>query len=92
VPGELVDIGRRPKIVASFEAPGATERFTEWRTRNAEILARVPSESYRVEYGRAGAGLFIRVRIDEEHLPPGLEGCPDERDDSTPPPVPPAAA
>ena len=73
MPGELVDIGRRPKIVASFEAPGASERFNEWRTRNAELLARVPADAYRVEYGRAGAGIFIRVRIDEGHVPPGLE-------------------
>jgi hypothetical protein len=27
----------------------------------------------RVEYGRAaGGGLYVRVRIDEEHLPAGL--------------------
>ncbi|MBA2535817.1 MAG: hypothetical protein H0V20_00085 [Actinobacteria bacterium] len=86
MPGELVDIGPRPKIVASFYAPGATERFGAWRARNAEVLARVPAEAYRVEYGRAGAGLFIRVRIDEEHLPPDLE-APDELDagDQSPP-------
>ncbi len=85
MPGVLVDIGRRPKLVASFDAPGATERFGAWRARNAEDLARVPAEAYRVEYGRAGAGLFIRVRIDEEHLPPGLQG-PDERDAGDQPP------
>jgi hypothetical protein len=77
VAGELLDIGRRPKLVASFGGPGATARFDEWRTRNADALARVAPEAYRVEYGRAGSGIFVRVRIDEEHLPPGLEG-PDE--------------
>jgi hypothetical protein len=26
----------------------------------------------RVEYGRTGAGLYVRVRIDESQLPAGL--------------------
>jgi hypothetical protein len=82
VPGELVDIGRRPMLVASFAPPGAAERFVEWRGRNAAALAGIPPEAYRVEYGRAGdgragEGLFVRVRIEEGALPPGLEG-PDE--------------
>jgi hypothetical protein len=77
VPGELVDIGRRPRLVASFAPPGAAERFRAWRERNDELLARVPAERLRVEYGRSGAGLFVRVRIDESHMPPGLSG-PDE--------------
>jgi hypothetical protein len=91
VPGELVEIGRRPKIVAFFEPPGAAKRFTEWRARNADALAQVPEEAYRVEYGRAGAGLFIRVRIDEGHLPPSLENAEEDRG-GTPNEPPPAAA
>ena len=75
--GELLDIGRRPKLVASFGGPGATARFDEWRSRHADALARVPPEAYRVEYGRMGSGVFVRVRVDEEHLPDGIEG-PDE--------------
>lgn len=75
--GELVRIGRRPKLVASFTGPGAARRFNEWRTRNAEILASVPVEAFRVEYGRAGSQRLIRARIDDVHLPDGLEG-PDE--------------
>jgi hypothetical protein len=77
VPGELRRIGRRPKLVASFAGPGAAERFHEWRTRNAELLAAVPVEAFRVEYGRAGAQRLIRARIDEAHAPAGLDG-PDE--------------
>lgn len=77
MPGELRGIGRRPKLVASFAGPGAAGRFGEWRARNAHLLADVPVEALRVEYGRAGAQRLIRVRIDEAHLPPGLEG-PDE--------------
>ena len=72
--GELVTIGARPRLVASFRAPGAAERFNEWRERNAELLAGVPVGAMRVEYGRAGGGLHIRVRIDEGELPPRLEG------------------
>lgn len=88
MPGELVEIGRRPKIVASFEPPGAAQRFNEWRARNADVLARVPEGAYRVEYGRAGAGLFIRIRIDEGHLPPGLENAEEDRGgtENEPPP------
>jgi hypothetical protein len=77
MPGELRFIGRRPKLVASFAGPGAAGRFAEWRERNAALLATVPAEALRVEYGRAGAQRLVRVRIDEEHVPAGLEG-PDE--------------
>ena len=77
MPGELVFIGRRPKLVASFAGPSAARRFGEWRERNAELLARVPVAALRVEYGRAGSERLIRVRIDENAVPPGLDG-PDE--------------
>jgi hypothetical protein len=77
VPGELVPIGRRPKLVASFTGPGAALRFEEWRAANAALLAAVPPGSLRVEYGGAGVAQTIRVRIAEEHLPAGLTG-PDE--------------
>ncbi len=70
--GELVDIGFRPKLVASFDPPGAAERFAEWRQANEDTLATVPAEALRVEYGRTGEGLYVRVRIDESQLPAGL--------------------
>ena len=70
--GELLDIGFRPKLVASFDPPEADERFRRWREANADALATVPLEALRVEYGRTGAGLYVRVRIDESHLPAGL--------------------
>ena len=75
--GELLDIGRRPKLVASFAGRGATTRFNEWRDDNAKLLARVSPAALRVEYNAAAAGRTIRVRIDEAELPAGLEG-PDE--------------
>lgn len=71
--GELIDIGFRPKVVASFDPPRAGERFGAWREANAAALAKVPAEGMRVEYGRTGAGLYVRVRIDESHLPEGLK-------------------
>ena len=77
MPGELLDIGRRPKLVASFSGEGATARFNAWRESNAAALNGVPPQAYRVEYARAASGILVRVRIDEEHIPPGLEG-PDE--------------
>jgi hypothetical protein len=77
VPGELVPIGRRPKLVASFAGTGAAERFAAWRAQHAEVLGSVPSEAFRVEHAGAGVGRTIRVRIDEGHLPAGLDG-PDE--------------
>ncbi len=77
MPGELRFIGRRPKLVASFAGPGAATRFGEWRERNAALLASVPTVALRVEYGRAGSHRLVRVRIDEEHVPAGLNG-PDE--------------
>jgi hypothetical protein len=72
VAGELLDIGFRPKLVASFDPPGADARFREWQEAHAETLASVPAEALRVEYGRTGSGLYVRVRIDESRLPDGL--------------------
>lgn len=73
--GELRPIGTRPKLVASFEPPGADEAFRRWREHHADALAGVPAEAMRVEYGRAPAGgLVVRVRIDEAHLPAALRG------------------
>jgi hypothetical protein len=87
MPGELIDIGRRPTLVASFDPPGAQERFALWRQANAAALDRVPPEALRVEYGRSGVGLWVRVRIDEEHVPPDLEP-PDPGAAAGLPPVP----
>lgn len=67
--GELVDIGFRPKLVASFDPPHADARFADWRAAHAGLLERLPPEAYRVEYGRTGAGLYVRVRIDESAIP-----------------------
>lgn len=73
--GELRPIGTRPKLVASFDPPDAGEEFRRWRNARAGLLARVPAGALRVEYGRAPqGGLFVRVRIDERELPPGLTG------------------
>jgi hypothetical protein len=72
--GELLDIGLRPKLVASFEPPGAEASFRDWSERHAHELAAVPLDAVRVEYGRTGEGLYIRVRIDEAHLRGGLTG------------------
>jgi hypothetical protein len=74
VAGELLNIGLRPKLVASFDPPEAEARFQAWRDRHAAALAAVPPEALRVEYGRTGAGLYVRVRVDESALPSGLGG------------------
>jgi hypothetical protein len=74
VAGELVNIGLRPRLVAVFEAPDAAARFAAWREEHAQALASVPPEALRVEYGRTGQGLYVRVRIDEAHLPAALAG------------------
>lgn len=67
--GELLSIGTRPRLVASFDPPDAEARFKEWQAAHAEALAGIPPEAWRVEYGRTGVGLYVRVRIDEEHQP-----------------------
>jgi hypothetical protein len=72
VTGELVDIGFRPTLVARFDPPEAEARFRAWRKTNAEALAGVPADALRVEYGRTGSGLYVRVRIDESQLPGDL--------------------
>jgi hypothetical protein len=69
VAGELVDIGFRPKLVSSFDPPDAEARFAAWRAGEGAFLDSLPPDAYRVEYGRTGAGLYVRVRIDESHLP-----------------------
>jgi hypothetical protein len=68
VAGELVDIGFRPKLVASFDPPDAEARFKEWQAANAGLLEGLPPDAYRVEYGRTGEGLYVRVRVDESAL------------------------
>ena len=73
--GELSPIGTRPRLVASFDPPDAAGAFRGWRERHAQALAAVPPEAVRVEYGRAQAGgLFVRVRVAEEHLSAELAG------------------
>jgi hypothetical protein len=72
VAGELLDIGFRPKLVAAFDPPGAEARFRAWQEANVGALAEVPADALRVEYGRTGGGLYVRVRIDESQLPDGL--------------------
>ena len=66
--GELVDIGFRPKLVASFDPPDAEAQFAAWRAGEGAHLDALPPDAYRVEYGRTGAGLYVRVRIDESAL------------------------
>ncbi len=70
--GELLNIGLRPKLVASFDPPDAERRFRRWREEHAGLMDGVPPDAVRVEYGRSGTGLYVRVRVDEGHLPPGL--------------------
>ena len=70
--GELVPIGMRPKLVATFDPPNAEASFREWQAAHGPALAQIPPEAWRVEYGRTGVGAYVRVRIDEEHLPPDL--------------------
>ena len=70
--GELLDIGTRPKLVASFDPPDAEARFREWQAAHAEALAGIPAEAWRVEYGRTGVGAYVRVRVDETHMPANL--------------------
>jgi hypothetical protein len=82
VPGELVSSGWRSRVVASFDPPDAAGQFSRWQAEHAGELAEVPPTAMRVEYGRRGEGLYIRVRIDETQIPPGLR----------PEPPPPAAA
>jgi hypothetical protein len=72
VAGELLPIGVRPKLVASFDPPDAEARFREWEAAHAEALAAIPVEAWRVEYGRTGVGPYVRVRVDEAHLSAGL--------------------
>jgi hypothetical protein len=72
VAGELVNIGLRPKLVASFDPPDAEAQFRAWRERHAAALGAIPPDALRVEYGRTGAGLYVRVRVDESTLPASL--------------------
>jgi hypothetical protein len=81
VPGELVSSGWRSRVVAAFDPPDAAAAFARWQAENAEALASVPPEAMRVEYGRRGEGLYVRVRIEETQIPPELQ-----------PPEPPPAA
>ena len=70
--GELLPIGMRPKLVASFDPPDAVARFEKWRLAHADDLAAIPPDAWRVEYGRTGVGVYVRVRVDEAHLTESL--------------------
>ena len=60
------------------EEPGADEAFRKWQEEHSEALSGVPPHALRVEYGRAAAGgLYVRVRIDEAHVPPDVGGGPE---------------
>ena len=63
-----MDIGFRPKLVASFDPPDAEARFKEWQAEHGAFLESLPPDAYRIEYGRTGAGLYVRVRVDESAL------------------------
>ncbi|HEX2505253.1 MAG TPA: hypothetical protein VHK22_03510 [Gaiellaceae bacterium] len=76
MPGELVSSGWRSRVVAAFDPPGATAAFERWQADHAAALAAVPPEAMRVEYGRRGAGLYVRVRIEETQIPPELQPDP----------------
>jgi hypothetical protein len=65
----------RPKLVAEFSPPDAEARFREWEAANEETLAAIPKDAWRVEYGRTGVGPYVRVRIDEAHLPAEPRGA-----------------
>ena len=71
MPGELVPIGRRPTLVASFAGPGAAARFADWRAGTS--VANVPPDALRIEYTGQGAARIIRVRVDEPYAA-GLTG------------------
>ena len=43
--GELLPIGPRPKLVASFDPPDAVARFEEWRAAHADHLAAIPPDA-----------------------------------------------
>jgi hypothetical protein len=75
VAGELLSIGTRPRLVASFDPPDAEARFKEWQAAHAEALAGIPPEAWRVEYGRTGVGVYVRVRVDEGRLPESLKSA-----------------
>ena len=62
----------RPKLVAEFGPPDAEARFREWEAANAKRLSEIPRDAWRVEYGRTGVGAYVRVRVEEAHLPDGL--------------------
>lgn len=86
MPGELIPIGTRPTTVASFDPPGAADAYRRWRDEHADTLAGVPPAAQRVEYGRAPAGgLFVRVRIDEEHISAALRAAAPTAPGSPPP-------
>ena len=69
-----MDIGFRPKLVASFDPPDAEARFREWQAEHGPFLESLAPDAYRIEYGRTGAGLYVRVRVDESAL--ATEGAP----------------
>ena len=64
-------------MVAAFDPPDATAAFARWQEEHAEGLAGVPPEAMRIEYGRRGEGLYVRVRIEETKIPSALLPEPD---------------
>lgn len=64
-------------MVAAFDPPDAAAAFARWQEEHADALAAVPPEAMRVEYGRRGEGLYVRVRIEETKIPAALRPEPN---------------
>ena len=67
---ERLEVARRRGL---RPARRGRQRSTRWQAEHAEALASVPPEAMRVEYGRRGEGLYVRVRIEESKIPPALQ-------------------
>jgi hypothetical protein len=55
------------QVVARFDPPRARERFAQWRSEHEDAFARVPKAAVKIEAGRAAAGEYVRVSVEDQY-------------------------
>ena len=55
------------RVIVQLEPPDAQAQLAQWRLDNAQALEVVPSESIKIDMGRASCGDFVRVSVEESY-------------------------
>jgi hypothetical protein len=54
------------QVLVRFDPPDAVSRLRKWGEAHAALLAAVPAEAIRIDFGRAVGGDYARVSVEDE--------------------------